>query len=145
MLGFGAFSDCVYETIYHMITHRVAYDDSILAAAERQELRRFERRLRNKRAPSVTSLFQRPYEISQEDLSDRAPFRLGGPMPQGRDYWSGYVAAWQRSARSTTAYSEQVQRTAEGSVLVDALLARILLFLVLWLRFCHKHSLVSVF
>ena len=32
--------------IYHLITHRVAYDDSILAAEERQDLRRFERRLR---------------------------------------------------------------------------------------------------
>ena len=32
--------------IYHLITHRVAYDDSILAAQERQDLRRFERRLR---------------------------------------------------------------------------------------------------
>ena len=32
--------------IYHLITHRVAYDDSILAAAERQDRRRFERRLR---------------------------------------------------------------------------------------------------
>ena len=32
--------------IYHLITHHVAYDDSILAAEERQDLRRFERRLR---------------------------------------------------------------------------------------------------
>ena len=32
--------------IYHLITHRVAYDDSILAAEERQDRRRFERRLR---------------------------------------------------------------------------------------------------
>ena len=32
--------------IYHLITHRVAYDDSILAAEERKDLRRFERRLR---------------------------------------------------------------------------------------------------
>ena len=32
--------------IYHLITHRVAYDDSILAAEERQDLRRFEHRLR---------------------------------------------------------------------------------------------------
>ena len=33
--------------IYHLVTHRVAYDDSILAAQERQDLQRFERRLRN--------------------------------------------------------------------------------------------------
>ena len=33
--------------IYHLVTHRVAYDDSILAAQERQDLRRLERRLRN--------------------------------------------------------------------------------------------------
>ena len=32
--------------IYHLITHRVAYDDSILAAEERKDLQRFERRLR---------------------------------------------------------------------------------------------------
>lgn len=32
--------------IYHLITHRVAYDDRILAAAERQDMCRFERRLR---------------------------------------------------------------------------------------------------
>ena len=32
--------------IYHLITHRVAYDDSILAAEERQDRHRFERRLR---------------------------------------------------------------------------------------------------
>ena len=32
--------------IYHLITHRETYHDSILAAAERQDLRRFERRLR---------------------------------------------------------------------------------------------------
>ena len=32
--------------IYYLITHRVAYDDSILAAEERQDLRRYERRLR---------------------------------------------------------------------------------------------------
>ena len=32
--------------IYHLITHRVAYDDSIFAAADRQDRRRFERRLR---------------------------------------------------------------------------------------------------
>ena len=33
--------------IYYLVTHRVAYDDSILAAQERQDLRRLERRLRN--------------------------------------------------------------------------------------------------
>ena len=33
--------------IYHLVTHRVAYDDSILAAQERQDLQRLERRLRN--------------------------------------------------------------------------------------------------
>ena len=32
--------------IYHLVTHRVLYDDSILADQERQDLRRFERRLR---------------------------------------------------------------------------------------------------
>ena len=33
--------------IYHLVTHRVAYDDSYLAAQERQDLQRLERRLRN--------------------------------------------------------------------------------------------------
>ena len=33
--------------IYHLVTHRVAYDDSFLAAQERQDLQRLERRLRN--------------------------------------------------------------------------------------------------
>ena len=32
--------------IYHLITHREVYDDSILAAEERQDQRRYERRLR---------------------------------------------------------------------------------------------------
>ena len=33
--------------IYHLISHRVAYDDSIFVAQERQDRRRLERRLRN--------------------------------------------------------------------------------------------------
>ena len=46
--------------IYHLITHRVAYDDSILAAEERQDLRRFERRLRRQAAHSASNSHHRP-------------------------------------------------------------------------------------
>ena len=54
--------------IYYLITYRVAYDDSILAAEERIDLRRFERRLRRQAralgyelVPEAAQMFLRSY------------------------------------------------------------------------------------